>query len=113
MEDVSRTLSARYDGAFPCIREKMSVQGFYSTRSAIVKFNMQKTGGDSNYLSDQGLKNHFTYNETVLLSVHDRIIKAISQGHQQVTCLTLLDFSAAIDTINHTILLARLSACMV
>jgi hypothetical protein len=52
------------------------------------------------------IKHHST--ETTLLSVHDHIIKAMS--HQQVTCLTLLDLSAAFDTIDHTILLERLSS---
>jgi len=47
-------------------------------------------------------------NETALLSVHDHIIKAMS--HKQVTCLTLLDFSAAFVTIDHSILLERLSS---
>ena len=45
--------------------------------------------------------------ETTLLAVHDHTIRAISQ--QQVTCLTLLDLSSAFDTIDHAILLERLS----
>ena len=52
------------------------------------------------------IKGHST--ETTLLSVHDQIIKAMSL--QQVTCLTLLDLSAAFDTIDHSILLERLSS---
>ena len=48
------------------------------------------------------------YTETTLLSVHDHLIKAMSL--QQVTCLTLLDLSAAFDTTDHSILLERLSA---
>jgi exonuclease III len=52
------------------------------------------------------IKGHST--ETTLLSVHDHIIKAMSL--QQITCLTLLDLSAAFDTIDHSILLERLSS---
>jgi HEPN domain-containing protein len=52
------------------------------------------------------IKHHST--ETTILSVHDHIIKAMA--HQQVTCLTLLDLSAAFDTIDHSILLERLSS---
>jgi hypothetical protein len=69
----------------------------------------------TNYLSSNNLLNPFQSayikhhsTETTLLSVHDHIIRAMS--HQQVTCLTLLDLSAAFDTIDHTILLERLSS---
>jgi len=53
------------------------------------------------------IKHHST--ETTLVSIHDHIIKVTS--HQQVTCLTLLDLSAAFDTIDHSVLLERLSSC--
>ena len=49
----------------------------------------------------------FHSTETLLLSIHDHLINAI--GRQQVTCLCLLDLSAAFDTIDHSILLDRLS----
>jgi hypothetical protein len=52
------------------------------------------------------VKSHST--ETTLLSVHDYIIRAMSL--QQITCLCLLDLSAAFDTIDHSILLERLSS---
>jgi len=48
-------------------------------------------------------KHHST--ETTLLSIPDHI-KAMS--HQQVTCPTLLDLSAAVKTTDHSILLERL-----
>ena len=44
--------------------------------------------------------------ETTLLSIHDHLFNAIS--HQQVSCLCLLDLSAAFDTLDHSILLHRL-----
>jgi hypothetical protein len=52
------------------------------------------------------LKSHST--ETTLLSVHDHIVRAMSL--QQVSCLCLLDLSAVFDTIDHSILIHRLSS---
>ena len=51
-------------------------------------------------------KHHST--ETVLLSLVDNLITSI--GSQQASCLCLLDLSAAFDTIDHNILLNRLSS---
>src|SRR6218665_2523742 len=45
-------------------------------------------------------------NETLLISVYNKFVMAI--GHQQVSCLCLLDISAVFDTIDHTILTNRL-----
>ena len=45
-------------------------------------------------------------NRTVLLKIHNDILSSMNYG--RVTALTLLDLSAAIDTIDHTILLRRL-----
>jgi exonuclease III len=75
----------------------------------IVKTRLTEHMSNHNLLSpfqSAYIKGHST--ETTLLSVHDHIIKAMSL--QQITCLTLLDLSAAFDTIDHSILLERLSS---
>ena len=51
-------------------------------------------------------KHHST--ETALLYIHDYLIGAM--GSQKISCLCLLDLSAAFDTIDHDILITRLSS---
>ena len=48
----------------------------------------------------------FHSSETALLKIHNDILSSMDDG--RVTALTLLDLSAAFDTIDHTILLRRL-----
>lgn len=69
-----------------------------------------------NYINDNALtevfqsaykKQHST--ETALLRVHDDIMRAIDE-HRSVVLL-LLDLSAAFDTVDHGILLNRLTSC--
>ena len=64
----------------------------------------------SNYLYNPNQSAYTKYHstETTLLSLHDHLITAIS--HQHVSCLCLLDLSAAFDNIDHSILLHRLSS---
>ena len=50
----------------------------------------------------------FHSTESALLVIHDHLIKAMDR--QEVTGLTLLDLSAAFDTIDHSILLHRLTS---
>jgi len=50
-------------------------------------------------------KHHST--ETALLYIHDHLVSAI--GSQKLSCLCLLDHSAAFDTIDHDIFITRLS----
>src|SRR5258706_385535 len=58
--------------------------------------------------SFQSAYTKFHSTESTLLAVHDHIINAMSQ--QKVTALCLLDLSAAFDTIDHSILIHRLSS---
>ena len=50
-------------------------------------------------------KHHST--ETALLYIHDHLVSAI--GSQKISCLCLLDLSAAFHTIDHDILITHLS----
>ena len=48
----------------------------------------------------------FQSTETALLKIHNDILPSVNPG--KVPALTLLDLSAAFNTIDHTILLTRL-----
>ena len=63
---------------------------------------------NSLYNSSQSAYTKLRSTETVLLHLHDCLTRAIA--NQQITGLCLLDLSAAFDTIDHTILLDRLSS---
>ena len=56
----------------------------------------------------QSAYSKFHSTESTLLAIHDFIIKSMS--NQKVTALCLLDLSAAFDTIDHSILIHRLSS---
>jgi len=51
---------------------------------------------------------HLTATETALLYIYGHLISAM--GSEKVSCLCLLDLSAAFDTIDHNILITRLSS---
>jgi Reverse transcriptase (RNA-dependent DNA polymerase) len=75
----------------------------------LVKNRLTNVISDNNLLnSSQSAYTKYHSTETTLLAVHDHVIRAISQ--QQITCLCLLDFSVAFDTIDHSIPIERLSS---
>ena len=59
-----------------------------------------------NYVQSAHTKHHLT--ESTLFPVHDHIVKVMSQQKFPVLCL--LDLFAAFDTIDHSILVHRLSS---
>ena len=74
------------------------------TVSAQIKDHIQKSSLENPY---QSAYRAFHSTETALLTVQDNIYKAMGKG--EVTALTLLDLSAAFDTIDHDLLLNRLT----
>ena len=75
----------------------------------VVKNRLTNFISNNNLLnSSQSAYTKYHSTETTLLAVHDHIIRAISQ--QQITCLCLVDLSAAFDTTDHSILIERLSS---
>jgi hypothetical protein len=74
----------------------------------VVKIRLdQHLSQNSLYNQFQSAYTKFHSTETALLSVYNSLVCAIAK--QQVSCLCLLDLSAAFDTIDHTILLHRLT----
>ena len=75
----------------------------------IVKSLLNKhLSSNSLYNPNQSSYNKHHCTETTLLYLHDHLI--VTKSHQQVSCLCLLNLSAAFDTIDHSILLHRLSS---
>ena len=64
--------------------------------------------GNSLYNIYQSAYTKFHSTETALLALYDHLIRATTR--QNITCLCLLDLSAAFDTIDHNILLQRLTS---
>ena len=56
----------------------------------------------------KSIRLHLNITKTLLTSLYNKLV--ITIGHQQVSCLCLLDISAAFDTIDHSILINRLSS---
>ena len=74
----------------------------------VVKIRLdQHLSQNSLYNQFQSAYTKFHSTETALLSVYNSLVCAIAK--QQVSCLCLLDLSAAFDTIDHSILLYRLT----
>ena len=86
----------------------MSNLGFLSKvleKVVVNQLNSHITSSNtSNQYQSACRKFHST--ETALLKIHNNILASMDAG--KVTALTLLDLSAAFDTIDHTILLRRL-----
>jgi len=79
---------------------------YYTALVAFCVFNKYSINNLLNPHQSAFCKHHST--ETALPYIHDRLINAV--GSRQISCLCLLDLSAAFDTIDHNILLTRLSS---
>ena len=78
-----------------------------SNRKIVKKRLLHYLTSSSSLNSFQSAYTKFNPTEITLPSVHDHLTNAISK--HQVSCLCLLDLSAAVDTLDHCILLRRLS----
>jgi len=87
-----------------CPISKVSIISKITER--VVKFRLTDRL-TSNKLRKSAYCNHHS-TETALLYIHDHLINEI--GLQKVSCLCLLDLSAAFDTIDHDILITHLSS---
>ena len=79
---------------------------FFSKVLEKVVLNELNSHINSSTTSNQSAYTKFHSTETALLKIHSDILASMDAGN--VTALTLLDLSAAFDTIDHTILLSRL-----
>ena len=74
----------------------------------IVKNRLDKhLSTNSLYNTFQSAYTKFHSTETALLALYDHLVRATTRQH--ITCLCLLDMSAAFDTNDHSILLDRLT----
>ena len=78
------------------------------TERLVKSHQMDRLSSNSMYNPNQSAHTKHQSIETTLLFLYDLRIKATS--HQQISCLCLLDLSAAFDIINHYIL-SCLSSC--
>ena len=75
------------------------------------EFNLMKKErclSNSLYSPNQSAYTKHRFTETTILSLNNHLITGIR--HQKVFCHCLLDLSVAIDTIDHSILLHRLTS---
>ena len=86
----------------------VSILSFLSKICEMVVASRLNSHINSSHISNdyQSAYRKFHSTETALLKIHNDILSLIDDG--RVTALTLLDLSAAFDTIDHTILLRRL-----
>ena len=88
--------------------QPVSNLSFFSKILEKVEASRQNSHINSSHISNhsQSASRKFHSTETALLKIHNDVLSSLDDG--KVAALTLLDLSAAFDTIDHTILLRRL-----